>query len=209
MRHLATSSGSVSRSCAAWPRSRAPRLVVYAFTFAVYAQASGASQEVAQRRIAIVDEDRSAAVARPSQGPFCRPISSRRDRSPRMRSTACSIPRIHLRPRHSAALSARRRGRPPARTAGQCRCDGGDAGGNRRRLHRADRRGGGRPPGDALGCRRPVAVDLAVGSPSIPMSPRPGSQRHGDHQQHHDAGDRPGGRRHHFASASTARWIIC
>ena len=51
-------------------------LVVYAFTFAVYAQASGASQELHNAAIAIVDEDRSAlsrGIARAFLPPYFKP----------------------------------------------------------------------------------------------------------------------------------------
>ncbi len=53
-------------------------LVVYTFSFAIYAQASSTSQELHNAAIAIVDEDRSQLSQRNRPRRSCRPISSRR-----------------------------------------------------------------------------------------------------------------------------------
>ena len=63
------------------PRLRAPRLVVWAFSVAVIAQARSNAQELHNASLAIVDEDNSQ-LSSTSRGRFCRRISSRRSTSP-------------------------------------------------------------------------------------------------------------------------------
>ncbi len=115
-------------------------LVIYSFSFAdlraVAEHLAGAAQRGDRHR----RRGPLGAVARGSRRRSCRPTSSRRCRSRRAMSTACMDTARYTFvldiPPHFAA---RRAGGAQAGDPGQRRCDGGDAGGRRRRLHPADR----------------------------------------------------------------------
>ena len=173
--------------------------VVYAFTLAIYSQATGTSNEVNNASIAFADED-SSALSKELFNAFYPPrfqlpdlISTTRGRG---RDGPGQFMFVVTIPPQFEQRSARR---PPPRHPGEHRRDRHAAGGHRRRLHQEHHQ----PAHRARSCRRTDAdaaepVNLVVRKMFNPNGVSAWfTERRGHHQPAHAADHRADGRRGH------------
>ena len=168
--------------------------VVDAFSLAVIAQAQSNSQELHNASIAYVDEDHSELSRRIVRA-FLPPYFQTPQRSPSAISPADERLEIYLRAGHPSELRTVCSRWPQPGDPAQRRRNRDGAGRARRRLCPADHH---TEIQDFFRTPRPAAVAGQSRRAHRFQSQRDDGvvrQRHGDHQQRLDAGDRPGRRR--------------